>query len=147
MSKIKVGFIGTGNMGGAIIRGLLKAGNAEVSAFDPDREKLAPLEKEGVKTAASEGEICRGCKYIVLAVKPQVFDKVLPAIKEHVGGENVIISIAAGITEEYIAEQTIPQVKTVIVMPNTPFLLGKGATAMAKGKYTAEEEFETAAEI
>lgn len=146
MNKIKVGVIGTGNMGGAIIGGLLSSGS-EVSAYDTDSEKLAALEKQGVRPAASGGELCQTCKYIILAVKPQVFGAVLSGIKDFVRAENVIISIAAGITEEYIGKQTIPNVRTVIVMPNTPFLLGKGATAMAKGTYTSEEEFEAAADI
>jgi len=140
---IKVGFIGTGNMGGAIIRGIIaKYGdNASVTAYDPDKEKLAELQKAGVKAAASEGEVCRSCKYVFLAIKPQMFDSVLPVIAPYVTEENVIVSIAAGITEDYIAKMTIDNVRTVIVMPNTPFLVGEGATALAKGKNTSEEEF------
>ena len=144
MEKIKVGFIGTGNMGGAIIRGIVSAygENAEVCAFDPDREKLAPLIKIGVKAADSEGEICENCKYVFLAIKPQVFDAVLPKLAPHVKEDTVIISIAAGITEDYIAGICGENIHTVIVMPNTPFLLGEGATALAKGKFTADEEFD-----
>ncbi len=146
---IKIGFIGTGNMGGAIIRGILSKykSDAEVYAFDPDKEKLAALEKEGVKPLSSEGEIMESCKYVFLAVKPQIFDAVMPAIAPHTTADNVIISIAAGIGEEYIAKMTREDVHAVIVMPNTPFLLGEGATALAKGKNTTDEEFETVVDI
>lgn len=146
---IKVGFIGTGNMGGAIIGGILGAfgSSAEIYAFDTDSEKLSALVERGVKPLSSEGEVCDMCKYVFLAVKPQIFDVVMPRIADHVTEDNVIVSIAAGITEEYIISMTIPQAKTVIVMPNTPFLLGEGATALAKGKNTSDEEFETVKQI
>lgn len=140
---IKVGFIGTGNMGGAIIRGILSqyGDNAEIWAYDPDKAKLSELEKAGVKAASAECEVCDKCKYVFLAIKPQMFDSVLPKLAPSVTEDNVIVSIAAGITEEYIAKMTIENVRAVIVMPNTPFLLGEGATALAKGKFTSDEEF------
>jgi len=144
---IKVGFLGTGNMGGAIIRGIAAAykSEAEIYAYDLDASKLA--EKQGVKAVSSEGEICDKCKYVFLAIKPQVFDSVLPKLADHVKEDTVIVSIAAGITEEYIMKTTKDKVHTVIVMPNTPFLLGEGATALAKGTYTTDEEFEVVKSI
>ena len=149
IKMIKVGFIGTGNMGGAIIRGILShyGDKAEICAYDPDKAKLAELEKAGVKAASSEGEVCERCKYVFLAIKPQMFDAVLPKLAPSVTEDNVIVSIAAGITEDYIAKMTIPNVRTVIVMPNTPFLLGEGATALAKGKFTSDEEFDVVKDI
>ncbi len=146
---IKVGFLGTGNMGGAIIRGIASTygSSAEIYAYDLDREKLSELEKEGVKPVSAEGELCEVCKYVFLAIKPQVFESVLPKLAPHIKEDTVLISIAAGITEEYIADICGEKVHAVIVMPNTPFLLGKGATALAKGRYTTEEEFEVVKDI
>lgn len=145
VKMLKIGFIGTGNMGSAIIRNILRVyrDNAEVYAYDPDKTKLSALEKEGVIPLGSEKEIPEKCKYIVLAIKPQAFGDVLPKVAEGVTEDNVIISIAAGITEDYIAKICGEKTHAVIVMPNTPFLLGEGATALAKGKYTTDEEFET----
>lgn len=149
MEKIKVGFLGTGNMGGAIIRGIAGAygDNAEIYAYDLDKDKLAELGKIGVKAVDAEGEICEKCKYVFLAIKPQVFDAVLPKLAPSVKDDTVIISIAAGITEDYIAGICGENIHTVIVMPNTPFLLGEGATALAKGRYTTDEEFEVVKSI
>ena len=143
MEKIRVGFIGTGNMGGAIIGGILsKFGtDTEIHAFDTDREKLEKFVGKGVIPEEKAGDIPAKCKYVFLAIKPQTFDAAMPEIKPFVTEDNVIVSIAAGIGEEYIQSQTVPNAKTVIVMPNTPFLLGEGATALAKGKYTTDEEF------
>ena len=145
MNKISIGFIGAGNMGGAIMRGVISAygDNAAVYAFDMDKDMLAALEKDGVKAMSSAADLCKACKYVVLAVKPQNFDDLMPQISSAVTEENVLISIAAGITEEYIIRSTVPTAHVVIVMPNTPFLLGEGATALAKGQYTTDEEFET----
>ncbi len=148
--KIKVGFIGAGNMGSAIMKGILGcelAQNMEVAAFDPDSAKLAELEKSGVKACASGLEVMQNCKYIFLAVKPQMFEQVLEQIKDGTTKETVFVSIAAGITAEYIRSKTIPEAKVILVMPNTPLLLGAGASALAKAEPTTEAEFQTVCSI
>ncbi len=140
---IKTGFIGAGNMGSAIIGGIVsKFGkNAEIHVFDTDESKTAALADKGVIAEKSSFDVVKTCKYVFLAIKPQSFEMALPDFKDAVTEDTVIVSIAAGIGEEYLAENTVPNLKTVIVMPNTPFLLGEGATALAKGKYTSDEEF------
>ncbi len=149
MNKIKVGFIGTGNMGSAIIRGIASkfGADAEIHAFDVDAEKLAKLAESGVKPESSECDVVKTCKYVFLAIKPQMFEAVVPKLAAAVTDETVIVSIAAGITEEYIRSQTGDGTKVVLVMPNTPFLLGEGASALAKGDNTSDEEFDVVCSI
>lgn len=139
---LKIGFIGGGNMGGAIIAGIQRSGmDAEIHIVDSDPEKVEALRKTGVIPCESAQKLAKECKYIFLAIKPQTFDAVLPSMKGYVTSENVLVSIAAGITEEYLIRTLGVNVPCVIVMPNTPFLLGKGATALAKGTYTSDEDF------
>lgn len=145
MSKINVGFIGAGNMGSAIMKGISEseAGkNIQLYAFDPDSSKTAALESYGVSAAASEAELTGKCKYVFLAVKPQVIESVIEAAAPAVTGETVIVSIAAGITDEFIAKKTIPDAKVILVMPNTPLLLGEGASALSRSETVSDEEFE-----
>lgn len=137
-----IGFIGAGNMGYAIMKGLAASGmDVQLSAYDPDAEKVSRLAELGVKGCTSGEEVVSGCKYVFLAVKPQMFDEVLAQIAGAVTAETVLVSIAAGITAEYIRSKTIPEARVVLVMPNTPLLLGEGASAMAKCEPTTEEEF------
>lgn len=149
MDRITVGFLGTGNMGEAIIRGIVSKfnDNAEVYAYDVDSAKLEKLAELGVKAVSCEKELCEKCKYVFLAIKPQVFESVLPKLAESVKEDTVLVSIAAGISENYISGICGDNSHVVIVMPNTPFLLGEGATALAKGKYTTDEEFEVVRSI
>lgn len=138
---LKVGFIGAGNMGGAIMGGILRSGGEHsVAAYDADPAKMAAL-PAGVTAAESIPALMASSKYIFLAIKPQIFDAVLPQIAGHATTDHVIVSIAAGITEDYIISSLGIDAHTVIVMPNTPFLLGAGATALAKGRFTSDEEF------
>ena len=126
-----IGFIGAGNMGSAIIKGILcsEAGKtSKVFAFDPSSDKLAELEKLGVTSCTSECDVMKNCKYVFLAVKPQVIEGVLETIAPCTIEDTVIVSIAAGISDEFIAKKTIPSAKVVLVMPNTPLLLGEGAS-------------------
>lgn len=145
-----IGFIGTGNMGSAIIKGVLGSElSQKVSVFatDTDKEKLKALDENGVTALDNAQEICKKCSYIVLAVKPQVFDVVLDSIRDYVTKDTVIVSIAAGITAEYIQKKTISDAKVILVMPNTPLLLSEGATALSKSANTSDEEFRIICDI
>ena len=140
-----IGFIGAGNMGSAIIKGILgsEAGKtSKVFAFDPSSDKLAELEKLGVISCTSECDVMKNCKYVFLAVKPQVIEGVLETIAPCTTEDTVIVSIAAGISDEFIAKKTIPSAKVVLVMPNTPLLLGEGASALSRSESVTDEEFE-----
>jgi len=140
----KIGFIGTGNMGTAIIKGIAKsqlANEVELFATDINTEKLLSLKEFKVTALENAVEVCKKCKYVFLALKPQMFEEMLESIAEFVNEETVLVSIAAGITGEYIQSKTIPNAKVTLVMPNTPLLLGEGATALAKVEPITDEEF------
>lgn len=147
VTLVNLGFIGAGNMGSAIIKGVISAQssgekNISIFAYDKDASKLDALEQICVNRCADEAEVVKKCKYVLLAVKPQGIDAALEAAAPYVNSETVIISIAAGISEEYIKKMTVPDAKVVLVMPNTPLLLGEGASALAKAEPTTDEEFE-----
>ena len=156
---INVGFIGAGNMGFAIMKGILdseicKSDNMcaaspsiQLFAFDTDSEKVKRLEKYSISVCTSSKELAEKCKYVFLAIKPQQLDEVLGDIKYKITGESVIISICAGITGEYIKSKTIPNAKVVLVMPNTPLLLGEGASALARVEPVSDGEFELVCRI
>ncbi len=136
---MKLGVLGAGNMGAAIMNGIKKSGmDIEVYAYDKDGEKLSSVP---AISCGSENELVKTCKYVLLAVKPQVLGDVLDTIKDSVSSETVFISICAGISEEFIRSRTTTDAKVVLVMPNTPMMLGQGASAISTDDKTSEEEF------
>ena len=138
----KIGFIGAGNMGTAIMKAIRsKFDAAEIYAADPDQAKLEALKAFGVQPCEDAAAVTDICKYVFLSVKPQVIEGVLERIADHVTADTVLVSIAAGITGEYIQSRTRADAKVILVMPNTPLLLGEGASALAKVAPTTEEEF------
>lgn len=145
MSKIKIGFIGAGNMGTAIMKGISSSEsgkNITLYAFDPDASKVDALGETGVISCGSEEELTAECGYIFLAVKPQIIEKVIEAAAPAVTSDKVLISIAAGISDEFIVSKTIPDAKVILAMPNTPLLLGEGASALSRNDNVTDEEFE-----
>ncbi len=145
-----VGFIGAGNMGFAIMKGAAESalsGEIRLFAYDPNAEQVERLAPYGVTRCASEQEIMEQCKYVFLAVKPQIIEGVLETIAPSVKQDTVLVSIAAGITDEFIAKKTIPDAKVVLVMPNTPLLLGEGASALSRNVQVTDEEFEVVLNI
>ena len=135
--KINVGFIGAGNMGTAIMKGILNSSlNNQIQLFaaDQDSLKIEPLKKFGVNKCVNGSEVVSACKYVFLAVKPQVIEGVLNSVGQ--------ISIAAGINSDFVKKATGTNVKTVIVMPNTPLLLNEGASALAKDSQVSQQEFD-----
>lgn len=127
------GFIGMGNMGFAMLKGLLQTVSAENITFSArNREKMAKIEEEtGVQASASNAECAKSCKYLILAVKPQQYDTVIGEIRDVVSKDQVILSIAPGITIENLNERFGKPVRVVRAMPNTPALVGEGMTGVS----------------
>ncbi len=144
----KLGFIGVGNMGGAILRGVQgKLGNTAVFAYDTNKERLNGLINVGATVAGSIKDLAEKCEYILLAVKPQQLDGVLSELKASMSTDAVIISICAGVSAEHIRRLTFPKAKVIPVMPNTPMMLGMGASAMSRDDSVSDEEFAFAKKI
>jgi len=141
----RLGVIGTGNMGSAIINGVKNGSDIEIFAFDVNSERLGQLP---VTPCASGSEVVEKCRYILLAVKPQILGAVLDSIVSSVRAETVFISICAGISAEFIRERLgRSDIKVITVMPNTPMMLGFGASAMARDESITSEEFAFAKKV
>lgn len=141
-----IGFIGAGNMATAIIDGMLR--NSFLSPdslyiFDLDSEKMALMKAKGINTEQSGKAVADKCDIIVLAVKPQNYREVLSDIKEAVTDKKVFVSIAAGISTSYVQSELSASCPVVRVMPNTPLLLGKGATALCATENIGKDDFKT----
>ena len=138
----KIGFIGAGNMATAIIDGILRndpASADSITVFDVMAEKLEIMSKKGVSTTVSAKNVVEISDITVLAVKPQNYAEVLESIKEAVNPNKVIVTIAAGISTDYIAKAVECECPMVRVMPNTPLLLGVGATAVSRRNISDED--------
>lgn len=147
---LKFGAIGVGNMATAITGGILKKGvipPSEIMLCDRHPDRHEQFYSAGVKRAADECEVIDNCEFVLLSIKPQGFAEMLEKIKPHCKGQNVFISIAAGISGEYIKNALGYDAKVILVMPNTPVSLGFGASALAKVAPTEQSEFETALSI
>lgn len=145
-----IGFIGAGNMGAAIMKGISASSIGKETglfSYDPDTAKLSALKEYNVTGCSSEREVMEKCKYVFLAVKPQIIEGVLEAIAPYTTENTVLVSIAAGIGDEFISKKTIPGAKVILVMPNTPLLLGEGASALSRNDRVSDEEFEVVLNI
>ena len=132
--KNTIGIIGFGNMGSAI--GEQLKSKYRIWVFDLDKEKTKGLTE--INVADDIAELVNKVDIVVLAVKPQDFDIVLNEVKDY-ARRKLVISIAAGITTEYI-EKHLGQVRVVRVMPNLPARIGKGMICLCKGKLVDKED-------
>lgn len=129
----KIGFIGMGNMGFAMLKGLLNVFDKEDILFTRKNDKAGyELEEEtGVKFVETNVELANSVKYLILAVKPQIFEDVLKNIENVITKEHVVISLAPGISSEYLNDKLGFDSRIVRAMPNTPALLGEGMTGIS----------------
>lgn len=142
MNSFMLGVIGAGNMGGAILWGALAA-----NVMSPDRvwmanphlNKLAPFGDTGVHTTTDNVEVAQKVDVLLLAVKPQVLPGVLEELRPYTAGK-CVVSIAAGISRAWLREQ-LPGAYVICVMPNTPLMLGCGASAMTERDDVPEAEY------
>lgn len=138
----KIGFIGAGNMATAIIKGLLSQNNGNpelVNVFDLSVEKCDIIKKMGVNVCKTGVDVMKNSDIIVLAVKPQNYSEVLQELKNDVTPDKTFVSIAAGISIKFVRNSLNCNCPVVRVMPNTPLLLKKGATALCPSDNISDE--------
>lgn len=141
----RIGFIGMGNMGSAIMKGLLAHGfdASEICFTDINEAQREAITAEtGVVGLVSNIECAGSVKYLVLAVKPQYYAGVLKEIMPVLHSDQVIISIAPGKTIDYLKEELGQDKRIVRAMPNTPALVGEGMTGVSfdEAAFTQEEK-------
>lgn len=140
----KIGFIGAGNMAGAIIEGAVRkkvARPGDLTVCDRTPEKCGRFRNMGVGVTESAAALARESDIIFLAVKPQDYETALGELRPAMRPEKLVVTIAAGISAAYISREIGYPCKIVRVMPNTPLLLGEGATALCRGELVSDEEF------
>ena len=130
--EIKIGIIGGGNMGGAIIGGICKKYN--VSVCEQDQKRCQWLNRKYKVAAGNLKTIVGKSQVIILAVKPQNFDSILKELQSLVSQDQLIISSAAGITCRYIGKRLGAKIRVIRTMPNLPAQVGEGITAICAGK-------------
>jgi len=139
----KVVFIGAGNMAEAIVSGMVAGGFCapeKIIMTDIRPERLADLEREYGVSTSTDNSVVKNAEIVVLAVKPQVMAEVLKGIMTVLRKETLIVSIAAGIPTAKIEAALGGNRRVVRVMPNTPALVGQGASAIAAGANADEAD-------
>jgi len=130
----RLGFLGFGNMGSAILRSLLDNHEAQpglVTVYDPSDARRSEAETLGVGIAGNAGALAGACDALVIAVKPQQFEDAIGLVADRLDGSAVAISIMAGVGIAAIGK-TLPKVARIArVMPNLPAVVGAGASAIA----------------
>lgn len=145
----KIGIIGCGNMGGAILSGALESGvlakeNAYVYDINPDMMKKA--KSWGVHLAESDEDVCKKADIILLAVKPQNAEEALSMCKAALDGK-AMMSIVAGVTVERLRKMIDGTPRILRLLPNTPAMVFEGAFAVCSDNDFTAEELETAKAI
>ena len=147
---IKVGFIGAGNMGGALANAAAKASDIEIAVSDRDFEKAKELSLEVGGKVASNHEIAKNSKYIFLGVKPQVLPRLMAELSDILAARSdrfVLVTMAAGITIESLLKMAGGSYPVIRIMPNTPATLGKGMILYSANDYVLPEEIHKFLEV
>lgn len=148
---MKLGFIGTGNMAGAIMGGIIKTGLLKAEEIigsditEAGRRKVQ--ETYGICVTADNCEAAREAEVLVLSVKPQFYEQTILQIRDEIREDQLIITLAPGKTIAWLEERFAKPVKIVRTMPNTPALVGEGMTAACPNQNVTEEEMAYALQI
>ncbi len=147
---MRLGFIGAGNMAQAIIGGVLKAGlipKEEIIASDVMSETAEKVkEKFGIHTTTDNKDVAKA-DIIFLAIKPVFCEDAIKSIRDDVREDQVIVSIVAGKTLDWLTGAFGGKKKIVRTMPNTPALVGEGITAVCPNENVTEEELGSVCQI
>lgn len=142
----KIGFIGSGKMASAIIKGLIKTGFAkpeELIATQAEEDGVEAKSKElGIKITLDNKFLAKNSEIILIATKPNQVTDVLEEIKPFIKEEQLIASIAAGVTTEKLESHLPEKTRVIRIMPNTPALIGEGMSGMIGGKFANNDDLE-----
>jgi pyrroline-5-carboxylate reductase len=151
MKTRRLGFLGAGNMAAALIKGLLHGAVLDPSRIltsDVKAERLEQLHAaHGIRTTMDNHQLLRESDVVVLAVKPQVIDKVLTEVGRDVRPDQLVISVAAGVPIESLESRLPPGSRVVRSMPNTPATVQAGATAISAGAHANADDLRIAREL
>ena len=143
-----IGFLGGGNMAEALIRGLVQGGHVaaeQVMVSGPRQDRLDQLARAyGIRTTVDNRELARASHILVLAVKPQIVDRVLLEVAGVVPSGTLVISVCAGVDTATIERRLPGGARVIRSMPNTPALVGAGATAIAPGSHAESTDLDLA---
>lgn len=142
---IKIGIIGCGNMGAAIISKI--KGKYDILVVEKEPARVNLLKKKYKVSFVGLGRALESSDVIILAVKPQNFDEVLSQLSGLIAKNQLVISIAAGITTEYIEKRLGRNVRVIRTMPNLPAQIGEGMTGICKGKKATPADLREAVKI
>ncbi|MEK6775374.1 MAG: pyrroline-5-carboxylate reductase [bacterium] len=144
MKRLKIGLIGAGNMGGAMLQGWISSSAAlpaDILVSDADADKVrSAVRRFKVKAARNNQDLAARSDVILLAVKPQLMDPVLQEIAEKIGPRTLLISIAAGVSLSRIEKGVGKKVRAVRVMPNTPALIQEGISALSFSRHVTVQD-------
>lgn len=142
----KIGFIGCGNMGKAMLQGIINSEimeKGDIIVSTRSIESKDNIEKVfNVKATLDNKEVVKNSNIIFFAIKPNMYKSVMEEVKEYIDRDDIIISIAAGITIENIESFLSDNNKIIRTMPNTPALVGEGMTAICSNKNIEEKDLE-----
>ena len=140
----KIGFIGCGNMGKAILGGLIASGQVlpgQIWVYTPSPDKVAALHDQfGINAAESAQEVAQIADIIFAAVKPGIMIKVLSEITSSLNKDSLVVSIAAGVTLDQLARALGHDRKIIRAMPNTPALVNAGMTSVTPNALVTPED-------
>jgi pyrroline-5-carboxylate reductase len=140
----KVGFIGCGNMGGAMVAGILKSGACKRTQMMISTKSRESMEEKkelyGVEATTDNRAVAAFADILFLAVKPQFYESVIAEIKDIVNDRQLIVSIAPGKSLAWLREQFGKEVKLIRMMPNTPCMVQEGMTGMCVSDNVTEVE-------
>ena len=150
MSK-KLGFIGCGNMGKAMIHGVLASGKAQASDILASAKTESSREKNaaelGIRLTADNKSVAEFADILFLAVKPQYYEEVIAEIKDTVSDDEIIVSIAPGKSLSWFDEMFGKSLKVIRTMPNTPAMVGEGMMGVCANERVSQAELDTVLDL
>lgn len=140
----KIGFIGCGNMGSAMLAGILNNGIFQKEEIIVSHHTKESAEKTrscyGVQTTLDNNEVVKEAQIIFLAVKPFAYEAVLEEVREELGEEHILVGIAPGKTTEWLLKNVGKSIKIARLMPNTPAQVGEGMTGICCNEKMTDED-------